>query len=605
VNSFNIIFYNFSNNNENIENFVVPELSITSGVIFIDGNQGWQDFKDAGSCTGYGNSTHPYIIRDLIIDGEGTHSYCIYILKSNVYFIIENCTFFNSTYGVRLINVVNAHLNNITCHDNNNGISITNSNNSTISNCNLINNKYQGIDIQGNNITLQNNTIMNSFWGILLTQSNSCNLMGNKMIKCGLLVLGISYNEDLGHIYNEPLFFDHLIDTDNRVNGKPLYFYKNDEDLDNSDFIDAGQIILFNCSNSVIRDFNLSFASIGVQLYSSHYCTVDNMIVNNNSYGGIFVLEGSNNVITNNIACNNTEGGIIIASAIYNTISDNRANDNKEGIAIKDYWGIGSDYNEVFNNFVENNSFSGITVYRSDYNQIGLNEIHDNKYGIYMDNCQYSILSANAIYKNLEYGIYLYKSENNLISDNIISNNNIGIFLKYSENNYINLNSFYDNQQDIFTISEYIQDPFLIPSIFIILIIILLISLTGSLVAISIYKNFSLRTGNLYSEEKNKKKDLYRKNHTVKSSKEIISEISNQDLLIQIFNPVLNHGIEEEISSEDTLLSAMSEEFLDKVDKLGLNENDKKEFLKDMFSFKPSERLDIVNMMLLKSNFSK
>ena len=57
--------------------------------------------------------------------------------------------------------------------------------------------------------------------------------------------------------------------------------------------------------------------------------------------------------------------------------------------------------------------------------------------------------------------------------------------------------------------------------------------------------------------------------------------------------------------SENILLSALSEEFLDKVDKLGLNENDKKNFLEDMFSFKPSERFDIVNKMLIRSSTSK
>ena len=44
--------------------------------ILINGNQGWATFKAAGDCTGFGNSTHPYVIKDLIIDARNSSS-CI------------------------------------------------------------------------------------------------------------------------------------------------------------------------------------------------------------------------------------------------------------------------------------------------------------------------------------------------------------------------------------------------------------------------------------------------------------------------------------------------------------------------------------------------
>ena len=85
--------------------------SKVSGRIHIIGSTGWTDFKNAGSCTGSGNYSDPYVIEDLIIDG-GRAGSCIWIEDSDVYFRIENCTVYRSRddwdyAGIRLFNVTN------------------------------------------------------------------------------------------------------------------------------------------------------------------------------------------------------------------------------------------------------------------------------------------------------------------------------------------------------------------------------------------------------------------------------------------------------------------------------------------------------------------
>jgi len=52
--------------NENLK------ISATSGIIYINGNSEWVDFKNAGKCTGQGTYSDPYIIEDLEIDSEGS-----------------------------------------------------------------------------------------------------------------------------------------------------------------------------------------------------------------------------------------------------------------------------------------------------------------------------------------------------------------------------------------------------------------------------------------------------------------------------------------------------------------------------------------------------
>ncbi|MFX1406132.1 MAG: NosD domain-containing protein [Promethearchaeota archaeon] len=111
-------------------------ISDISGKIHINNN--WSDAKIAGKCTGYGNSTHPYVIEDLIIDAENIGN-CILIENTNDYFIIENCTLYNSddTYiithaGITLINVTNGVITNNTLYDNFDGIYLNSSTNDII-----------------------------------------------------------------------------------------------------------------------------------------------------------------------------------------------------------------------------------------------------------------------------------------------------------------------------------------------------------------------------------------------------------------------------------------------------------------------------------------
>jgi hypothetical protein len=71
------------------------KLSDVDSKIYISGNSGWVDFKNAGNCTGSGSDSDPYVIEDLVIDSGGPGN-IIEIEDSYVYFKIENCTIYNT-----------------------------------------------------------------------------------------------------------------------------------------------------------------------------------------------------------------------------------------------------------------------------------------------------------------------------------------------------------------------------------------------------------------------------------------------------------------------------------------------------------------------------
>ena len=677
-------------------------ISVLTTELSIDGNQAWVDIIDEFNFTGYGNSTHPYIIKDLEIDGQDSIFSCISIQNSDVYFQIENCTLYNATHAIYLRNVTNAIISDVKIYDNYyNGIyaeSITNlilnnissfNNerygiylryvmNSTISNSNfsynqergliasnaenlnvsntscsnniycgislsasrnsyinnitssangydgislyycenctvlnsiLMNNPAIGIDMDSSvNNTLQDNNITDCGEGIYIEQSISSKLIGNEMIGCGVSVFGVSKNIHPSYYYADSMFFDHQIDIENHVNGKRLYYYKNEKNLDGNNFSDAGQVILYNCSNAFIEDLNLSFTSTGLQLISCNLCIVNNVTLNNNTWDGLYMLEGLNIDILNNVANYNGNSGINFEASNYITFFNNTACGNREGIASHIDWLQSNDYNMINNNTLENNSVAGINLYRSSHNIIVFNEIKGNLNGIYMKECHDSYIFENNIDKNVQNGIYLYKSDNNEVFNNRISNNDIGIYLYYSENNKIDNNNFYGNNVEIEIVNENLN-AFII-GILILIIIVMIIGLGGSIVAVS-YNKFTIGNETKFIKhekyQKLSEEDQKIKKHEekkVKSAKEITSELTNKDLLFQM----IDSGTDQEINmfSGEIKLSIVFDEFFDLVNELGLNEKDKKEFLKDMYCFKPSERLAIVNEMLLsKSRFNK
>ena len=345
---------NFDNKN--------PKISAVSGKIHIDNN--WTAAKSAGICTGNGTYSEPYVIEDLVIDGGGSGS-CILIENSAVYFRIENCTLYNSRdyAGIELYNVDNSQLIDNNCSSNYYGIHIYNGENNTVSGNTANNNRHSGIYLavsDNNNITgntannnrhkgiylvgnhnivsentvnnnnygisflgyydiISGNTVNNNNYGISLwgVHNNGNNIIsGNIMNNCGLLIYG-SYVE----------LDSHEIDNTNQVNGKPLYYYTNEVNLGPDDFLDAGQVILFNCIDSLISNLNTSYCTTGIMLF---YC--------------------NNNNISGNIANNNYRYGIILSSSDYNNVSGNTANNNQYGIYLH-Y----SNYNTVSKNILHKN----------------------------------------------------------------------------------------------------------------------------------------------------------------------------------------------------------------------------------------------------------
>ena len=379
---------------------------LTGAPIYIDdsatgvGAHNWTWAVSQPWCSGSGSWADHYVIEDVTIKGQSSDN-CIEIKNSDAYFIIRNCLLSNSgpyTDGCLVLdNVNNGKIKNNTCSDNpRSGIRLVYSHNNTISGNTASNNNNGLYLVHSHNNTLSGNTVIkdpmvfnNGLHGITLSNSNNNNLSGNLMYFCGITLTG-----SLGGMVS------HNIDNTNLVNNEPIYYYVNDLNLGLGNFTDAGQIILINCSNSIISGLNLSNITTGIFLGYSNNNTLSGNTVNNNYYG-MHLFESGNNTLSGNTASNNYRG-ILLGYSHNNTLLGNTAS---------------------------NNNYDGIRLYYSGNNTLSGNTASNNNYyGIRLSSSYYNILSGNIASSNIYDGILLSNSNNNDLSGNLMYFCGISLF---------------------------------------------------------------------------------------------------------------------------------------------------------------------------------
>lgn len=179
----------------------------------------------------------------------------------------------------------------------------------------FINNFYHGIWVYNtvsNNTNISKNVVVNSeIYGIYLNGNNRAILRSNNMTGCGLMVDG-----------TVPQLTSHDVDTSNRVNAKPLYYYFNQTNLVSSSFTNAGEIILINCNSSTIRNLKCSNSSNAIIMLYCNGNAIQNASLSGFTYGGI-IIQYSTNCIINESRFNNCLSGISIVSSRHVKLRDN------------------------------------------------------------------------------------------------------------------------------------------------------------------------------------------------------------------------------------------------------------------------------------------
>jgi parallel beta-helix repeat protein len=280
-----------------------------------------------------------------------------------------------------------------------------------------------GIEIYSSNVTIKDNIISDNRLGIM-TYSTSFNITicDNMFFYDGIFPANYLLTADI------PLESLLINVCNNTVNGKPLYYLKNIKNQIIN--VDAGQIILVNCTNITVKDMYITNTDFAIFLFYCSNCIIDNCIVADTD--GEVILFFSENCTIQNITSINSMHGICLDIGSKNNIVR---------------------FNEVYGNYV------GISIITSCIgNKIYGNKVHDNEWGIkvtsYCKNLSShdNFIYENEIYKNnigirvaASLGDPLISTHTNTIQNNNISKNNIGLQLELSEGNIIKNNTFAKN----------------------------------------------------------------------------------------------------------------------------------------------------------------
>ena len=298
--------------------------------------------------------------------------------------------FINASYNNTLIN-------NVANANNYDGFGLELVNNHTLINNRVNSNNKSGISLTSSNRNLLEGNVasLNTKMGFYLASSTSNSLAGNKasankevgihLEKSGNSTL--TNNMMDGNYYNfgvtgdSLLHFYHDIDTSNRVDGKPIYYWIDQQEREIPK--DAGFVGIIDSINITVRDLTLTKNSVGLLIAYSVGSEIDNVTVLNND-DGISLFASSYSIIANNTISNNDWGinmlssdsnflfentitknqlGIILGYSDNNTLQRNNISNNWEGLSL-----LNSRDNLIFtNNFINNSahSMSSTTIWNS------------------------------------------------------------------------------------------------------------------------------------------------------------------------------------------------------------------------------------------------
>jgi parallel beta-helix repeat protein len=300
------------------------------------------------------------------------------------YVVLNFC---NISYSLKAVQITSSSNNIIAWSeffDNEDAVKLISSSGNHIRNNTFMSNgEAVGLFTPSNNNEITGNNFSDNWIGLYIEGSLNNIVTNNNFVNDGVYVVGSSAQN-----YNT-----HTIPTNNIVNGKPLYYYTDCNNLD-IDGITIGELILANCANVNVENLQINNTYVGIEvalstninimnnnisynnrrgihLFYSSYIDISNNIVTNNG-DGISIWDSDNNIIENNDVLNNYDGVSLAASSLKNELRFNNISGNNNGVDI-----FGASYNNITYNNISDNTL-GISSERISYNRIHHNNFIDN-----------------------------------------------------------------------------------------------------------------------------------------------------------------------------------------------------------------------------------
>lgn len=340
----------------------------------------------------------------------------------------------SNTDGIHLLHVKYCNVSDNIVEYSGHGIWLYGSSNNYVIGNNCTNN-WDGIKLdQSYNNKITSNKLETNRYGIRLSSSENNYLRNNSLKE----------NKDAIIISEDS--FTNNVDSSNRLNNKPVYYWVNQSDKTVP--TDAAIVILVGCNNITIQGTNLENNHYGIILSYTQNSTITNNQIKNNYYGAWLYYSNYTEIIQNNIQESGYAGAINSYFSFKNNISRNNIRDNFYGIKLTH-----SSYNNIIENQMEYNSNEVLAIFDGcKHNRILENTIASNRGGIWFQYptsyseyyySNFNLISRNIIDSNSDWGILLQPTIQNTFSENNITNNGKGVHLnailnEFYRNNFVN-----------------------------------------------------------------------------------------------------------------------------------------------------------------------
>jgi parallel beta-helix repeat protein len=393
---------------------------------------------------------------------EGNAWIGIYLVGAS-FCTIDSCELYDNLVALHLINSKRNVIRNCVCHENADAITLFQaSNENQLIECVCIRNYFDSILVQqssGNALT--GCLCQDGYDGVSLPYAPGTILRNNSMVN--------NYaNFAIGSSTVSDFYCD--IDTSNTINGKPIYYLLNQDNLLFDETTEIGFLGLVHCQNITVRNSDFSHNFEGILLAGTTNSTIETCHFYQNDGHGMYFISCQNNMVNN---CSFQDGfwdGIFLFDSSNNTVSNCSYQESLAGLNLDDSWdnmlqGLTIDHCRVGisldmsgDNTLKNNQMNhcGLQVsgknpgeYQNDVNVSNTingrplyyyvnktNQTIPTDAGqIILTNCTGCIVSGCNL-SNASVGVELAYSSMNTIDNNILNNNSVvAIDLDGSSNN--------------------------------------------------------------------------------------------------------------------------------------------------------------------------
>jgi thermitase len=356
--------------------------------------------KDLNLTRNYEGILFAYTNNSFIQNVNALHSYLgAYLAHSQNNTVLSSTLTYNQA-GIYLYDSESNNVNHNTLRSNGLGLGlISYSKDNTVDFNKFLGNDFNLYFEKSDDNTLNSNEASNSTYGLFLEESSynvlrRNNMTGNKY----------SFGVDGGHLVH----FINDIDTSNTVNGKPIVYLVNIQDLtiDPSAFSETGYLGIVNSTNISVKNLSFSDNVQGILLAYTNDSSIEGTNATNN-YWGILMIESYDNIVSQNNLTNN-DYCLDLWHSEDNMIYGNVVRKGQDGIVLE-Y----STHSSVIDNIVTGNIYDSIWLVSSDSNSITNNTISNNGYGVELYYSGSSILRDN----NMTGNYYNFGVEGYLLSD--------------------------------------------------------------------------------------------------------------------------------------------------------------------------------------------